>query len=73
MEYDYYKLYFGTDSTGYDNPIYCDSLEQVELELNKASAYDKYLVIGHIKLLNQDDILASGRIEPNRTRYRKGR
>ena len=70
MEYDYYKVYFGTDSSGYDNPIYCDTLEQVQHELDNGSLYDKYLVIGHIKKLNQDNIICAGRIEIN-TRKRR--
>lgn len=70
MEYDYYKVYFGTDSTGYDEPIYVDTLEQVEQLLNNGSLDDKYLVIGHIKSLNEDDIICAGRIEINR-KYRK--
>lgn len=72
MEYDYYKVYFGTDSTGYDNPIYCDSLEQVQIELNNGSLYDKYLIIGHMKELDGDVIICAGRLELNKTRN-KGR
>lgn len=72
MECDYYKVYFGTDSTGYDNPIYCDSLEQVQIELNNGSLYDKYLIIGHIKELDGDVIICAGRLDLNKTRN-KGR
>lgn len=73
MEYDYYKVYFGTDSTGYDNPIYCDTLEQVQHELDNGSLYDKYLVIGHIKAQDEDVIICAGRLDLNRTRKEKGR
>lgn len=70
MEYDYFKVYFGTDSNGYDNPIYVDTLEQVEQLLNNGSINDKYLVIGHNKQYDEDTILCAGKIEINNKRKR---
>jgi len=73
MDYDYYKVYFGSDNTGYDNLVLCDTLEFVELELNRATIYDFYLVVGHNSLLDEDDVIARGRIELNRTHIKEGR
>ena len=73
MEYDYYKLYLGTDMDNYVICIPCDTLDKVEYELNRAELYDKYLVIGHVISQDLDEPVASGRVEVNRTHKKKGR
>ena len=72
MEYDYYKLYLAIDYQ-YVDKIYCESLEKVEYELNRATGYNKYLVIGHNNSLDMDQVVAQGEIEVNRSYTRKGR
>jgi hypothetical protein len=72
MEYDYYKLYLAIDYQ-YVDKIYCETLDQVEYELNRATGYDKYLVIGHNNKLDMDQVIAMGDIELNRTHTKKGR
>ena len=72
MGCDYYKLYLAIDYQ-YVDKIICQTLEQVEYELNRASGYNEYLVIGHNNQMNSDMVIAQGEIEVNRTRYRKGR
>ena len=52
MQYDYYKVYLGTDLDGYKGPYMADSLEKVEYILNNADMFDKYLVIGHNNALD---------------------
>ena len=65
MEYNYYKLYLAIDYQ-YVDKVICEDLQQVEYELNRATGYNKYLLIGHNNQLDQDDIVASGQIEVNR-------
>lgn len=72
MEYDYYKLYLAIDYQ-YVDKIICQSLEQVEYELNKATGYNEYLVIGHNNQLDMDCVVAHDYIQVNRTHTRKGR
>ena len=72
MEYDYYKLYLAIDHV-YKDMIPCQSLEQVDYELNNAVGYSNYVVIGHSDLYNCDMTVALGDIIVNRTRKRKGR
>lgn len=67
--YEYYKLYLAIDYQ-YVDKIVCESLEQVEFELNRAVGYNHYLVIVHNNITNSDYPIASGDIEPNRTRKR---
>lgn len=64
MEYDYYKLYLA-DDFGYTDRIICISLEQVQLEINKAVGYTKYLVVAHSVELNMDDPIAQGTFNVN--------
>ena len=73
MEYDYYKIYLGTDLDGYKGPFMVNTLEEVEYILNQADMYDKYLVIGHNNALDMDEPIATGQIEINKSRKRKGR
>jgi hypothetical protein len=70
IEFDYYKLYLAIDYQ-YVDKIYCESLEQVEFELNRAVGYNKYLVIGHSNSLDMDQVVAQGELEVNRTRRRR--
>lgn len=70
MECDYYKLYLAIDAT-YVDKIVCQSLAQVDYELNRATGYDEYLVIGHNKEMNCDTPVAHGYIEINRVQKRK--
>lgn len=65
MEYDYYKLYLAIDYQ-YVDRIICQSLEQVEYELNRATGYNKYMVVGHNNQYDQDNVVATGTIEVNR-------
>lgn len=58
-----YRLYLAIDET-YVKRIPCDNLDKVEIELNKATGYDKYLVIEESP--NGDTPIAMGRIEANR-------
>ena len=71
MEYDYYKVYLGTDLDGYKGPYMADSLEKVEYILNNADMFDKYLVIGHNNALDMDEPVAQGEIQINKPRRRK--
>ncbi len=61
----YYKLYLAIDYQ-YKDMIICQSLEQVEYELNKATGYDRYLIIEHNNKTDSDQIVAVGDIEVNR-------
>ena len=70
MEYDYYKLYLAIDYV-YQDIVICESLDQIEYELNKAVGYNKYIVIGHNNENNMDVVVAMGDIELNRTRTRR--
>lgn len=70
MQYDYYKLYLAIDYV-YVDKVICQTLEQVEYELNRATGYDKYLVIGHNNVMDCDFPVAQGDIELNRVRCRK--
>ena len=70
MDYDYYKLYLAIEHA-YVDKIICQSLDQVEYELNNAIGYDEYLVIGHNNALNIDFPVAHGDIELNRPRTRR--
>ena len=73
VDYDYYRLYFA-DEYGYSERIICYSMEQVMYEINKADMFDRYLVIGHITQLDQDEVVASGTIEINKGKtHKKGR
>lgn len=68
----YYKLYLCIDYVP-KTKIKCETLEQVEYELNKAVGYNYYIVVEHNIINNSDFPVAQGEIELNRTRYRKGR
>ena len=70
MECDYYKLYLAIDYV-YVDKIICQSLDQVEYELNKATGYNQYLVIGHSNKLDMDSVIAQGDIELNRNYKRR--
>lgn len=70
MEYDYYKLYLAIEYQ-YVDKIICESLEQVEIELNRAVGYNQYLVIGHNIKLDCDNVVAMGDIELNRNYKRR--
>lgn len=70
MEYDFYKLYLAIDFQ-YVDKIICQTLEQVEYELNRAVGYSQYLVIGHNNSMDCDFPVAQGTIELNRPRKRK--
>lgn len=72
MEFDYYKLYLAIDYQ-YVDKIICETLEQIEFELNRATGYNKYLIIGHSNLFDADQVVAQGEIEVNRSYTRKGR
>jgi len=72
MEFDYYKLYLAIDYQ-YVDKIICETLEQIEFELNKATGYNEYLIIGHSNLFDADQVVAQGKIEVNRSYTRKGR
>lgn len=67
MVYDFYKLYLAIDGQ-YVDKIVCESLDQVEYELNRANGYNQYLVIGHNNQLDYDYPIAQGFIEINRKR-----
>ena len=67
MEYTDIRLHLGTDLKNYYVTIPCTTFEDVELALNKAELYDKYMVIAYNLIEKCDDIIAVGRIEPNRT------
>lgn len=69
MEYDFYKLYLAIDYV-YTDMIPCQSLDQVEYELNNAKGYNKYIVVGHNIENNMDVVVALGDIQVNRTRRR---
>lgn len=70
MEYDYYKLYLAIDYV-YQDIVICESLDQIEYELNKAVGYNKYMIIGHSNEHNMDVVVAMGDIELNRQRTRR--
>jgi len=70
MDFDFYKLYLAIDYE-YKDILYCESLEQVEYELNNATGYNKYIVIGHNIENSIDFPVAYGDIELNRPRTRK--
>lgn len=72
MECDYYKLYLAIDYQ-YRDRIICETLDQVEYELNRASGYNEYLIIGHNNAMDCDTIIAHDYIQVNRTHTRKGR
>lgn len=72
FDWDKYILYLGTDIDNYVEAIPCDTLEKVGFELNRAELYEKYLVKGISYKRNEEQIIMSGRLEPNRTR-KKGR
>ena len=71
MEYDYYKVYLGTDIDGYKGPYMVNTLDEVEYILNNADMFDKYLVIAHSNSLDMDEVVAQGEIEINKPRKRK--
>lgn len=70
MEYDYYKVYLGTDMDGYRGPFMCESLDKVEFLLNHADMYEKYLVVAHNNSQDMDDPIAQGEITVNKKRRR---
>ena len=70
MEFDYYKLYLAIEYQ-YVDKIICESLEQVEIELNRATGYNQYLVIGHNNEYDQDSVVAMGDIQVNRVRKKR--
>ena len=61
----YYKLYLAIDYQ-YKDMIVCQSLEQVEYELNKATGYDRYMIIEHNNKTDSDQIISVGDIIVNR-------
>lgn len=61
----YFKLYLAIDYQ-YRDKLICQTLEQVEYELNKAVGYNRYIVIEHNNINDSDQIVAVGEIEVNR-------
>ena len=61
----YFKLYLAIDYQ-YKDMIICQTLEQVEYELNKATGYDRYIIIEHNNKTDSDQIIAVGDIIVNR-------
>ena len=61
----YYKLYLAIDYQ-YKDMILCQSLDQVEYELNKATGYNRYMIIEHNNKTDSDQIVAAGDIIVNR-------
>ena len=66
----YFKLYLAIDYQ-YKDMIICQTLEQVEYELNKATGYDRYIIIEHNNKTDSDQIVAVGDIEVNRKGRRR--
>lgn len=63
-----YKIYYKDYENSYHGPIPCDTLDEVEMELENAKKYFEYryyLVIKHDIKLNMDSTLDSGEIEHN--------
>lgn len=78
FDWDEYLVYLGTDMDSYTKTIPCTTLEQIQMVLNKADLYEKYIVIGVSYKRNEYFPIMSGRITPNRVNdmdktHKKGR
>lgn len=72
MDYINIRLELGTDLKNYYVTIPCTTFEEVEYYLNRAELYDKYMVVAFNVQELRDDVVASGRIEPNRKHEEQG-
>lgn len=63
--YSYYKLYLSADGC-YDKKIVRNTLEEIHKEIKEAdpTKHNGYMVIEHIIELDQDNIVAMGKINP---------
>lgn len=69
--YDYYKLYLARDNT-FVKKYVLDTKDKVyEVIDTLKNEYDEYLIIGHINLLNQDEVVEHQQIEHTYTKKKK--
>lgn len=69
--FDYYKLYLARDNT-FVKKYVLDTKDKVyEVIDTLKNEYDEYLIIGHINLLNQDEVVEHQHIEHTYTKKKK--